>query len=159
MGEHGFEHFHDGALLGFRKSGEALHLLLQTWGRPALAISARRTLADQFLDRCAQRLRERGQHGSGDAQPPDLVMGERLLRDPEAPARRSTAALAKVTRHTLDDGTPPHSFSTLLAELTTIVRNTCRTPMAKPDAPTFEVTTTPNPKQLRALELIEKIRL
>ena len=59
----------------------------------------------------------------------------------------------------LDDGTPVHSFSTLMAELATIVRNTCRTPSAGPDAPTFEVLTTPNPKQQRALELIQQIRL
>ena len=76
-----------------------------------------------------------------------------------APAKRSTAALAKVARHTLDDGTPAHSFATLLAELATIVRNTCRTPGAGPDAPTFEVLTTPNAKQQRALELIQQLRL
>ncbi|MGH8759295.1 MAG: hypothetical protein ACREVW_07260 [Burkholderiales bacterium] len=34
-------------------------------------------------------------------------------------------------------------------------RNTCRTPGAGADAPTFEGTTTPNAKQKRALELIE----
>ena len=89
----------------------------------------------------------------------DTDQQAKTTRDPVAPARRTKAALAKVTRHTLDDGTPAHSFSTLLAELTTIVRNTCRTPMARPDAPTFDVLTTPNPKQQRALELIEKIRL
>ena len=36
----------------------------------------------------------------------------------------------RLQRHTLDDGTPAHSFATLLAELATIVRNTCRTPSA-----------------------------
>jgi len=76
-------------------------------------------------------------------------------------AKRSKAALAKVARKRLDDGTPAHSFGTLLAELGTIVRNTCRTPSAGPDAPTFEVTTTttPNPKQKRALELLQQIQL
>jgi hypothetical protein len=83
----------------------------------------------------------------------------KTTRDPVAPARRSTAALAKVARHTLDDGTPAHSFATLLAELAAIVRNTCRTPHAGPDAPTFEVLTTPNAIQQRALELIQQIRL
>jgi len=39
------------------------------------------------------------------------------------------------------------------------VRNTCRTPQAAPDAPTFEVLTTPNPQQQRALELIQQIRV
>ena len=83
----------------------------------------------------------------------------KAVRDPVAPAKRSKAALAKVASHTLDDGTPAHSFSTLMAELATIVRNTCRTPNAAPDTPTFEVITTPNAKQQRALNLIEQIRL
>jgi hypothetical protein len=83
----------------------------------------------------------------------------KTVRDPVVPAQRSKAALAKAARHTLDDGTPAHSFATLLAELATIVRNTCRTPNAGPDTPTFEVLTTPNAKQNRALNLIEHIRL
>ena len=83
----------------------------------------------------------------------------KATRDPVAPARRSPAALAKAARHTLDDGTPAHSFASLLEELATIVRNTCRTPNAGPDAPTFEILTTPNHKQQRALELIQRIRL
>lgn len=82
----------------------------------------------------------------------------KATRDPVAPARRSQAAFDKVHSHTLDDGTPAHSFSTLLAELATIVRNTCRTPNAGADAPTFDLLTTPNPKQRRAFELIQKIR-
>jgi transposase len=89
----------------------------------------------------------------------DTDIQAKATRDPVAPAKRSKAALAKVARHKLDDGTPAHSFSTLLAELATIVRNTCRTPHAGPDTPTFEVLTTPNAKQQRALELIEQIRL
>ncbi len=83
----------------------------------------------------------------------------KATRDPVAPAKRSKAALAKVARHTLDDGTPVHSFSTLMAELATVVRNTCRTPQAGPDAPTFEILTTSNAKQHRALELLQQIRL
>ena len=83
----------------------------------------------------------------------------KATRDPVAPAQRSKAALAKVARHTLDDGTPVHSFASLLEELATIVRNTCRTPQVGPDTLTFEVLTTPNAKQQRALELIRHIRL
>jgi transposase len=89
----------------------------------------------------------------------DTDQKAKASRDPVAPAKRSKAALAKAARHTLDDGTPVHSFSTLMAELATIVRNTCRTPKAAPDAPTFEVLTTPNTKQQRALELLQQIRL
>ena len=83
----------------------------------------------------------------------------KATRDPVAPAQRSKAALAKVARHTLDDGTPAHSFASLLEELATIVRNTCRTPYVGPDTPTFEVLTTPNAKQQRAVELLQQIRL
>jgi hypothetical protein len=89
----------------------------------------------------------------------DTDQESKATRDPVAPAKRSKAALAKVASKHLDDGTPAHSFCTLLAELATIVRNTCRTPRAGNDAPTFEVTTTPNPKQKRALELLQQIQL
>ncbi len=89
----------------------------------------------------------------------DTGQQSKTTRDPVAPAKRSKAALTKAARHTLDDGTPAHSFATLLGELATIVRNTCRTPHAGPDAPTFPVLTSPNPKQKRALELIQQIRL
>jgi hypothetical protein len=61
--------------------------------------------------------------------------------------------------HTVADGTPAHSFSTLLAELGPLVRNTCRTPNAEPDAPTFAVLTNPNPTQRRALELVKQIQV
>ncbi len=44
--------------------------------------------------------------------------------DPVAPARRSSAALAKVPRRKGDDGQPLHSFATLLDELATLTRNT-----------------------------------
>ncbi len=80
----------------------------------------------------------------------DLDQSAKAPRDPFAPAKRAKAALAKVARHTLDDGTPAHSFATLTAEPATIVRNTCRTPHTAPDAPTFEVLSTPNAKQEHA---------
>jgi len=89
----------------------------------------------------------------------DTEQAAKATRDPVAPARRSKAALTKAARHTLDDGSPVHSFATLMAELATIVRNTCRTPSASPNAPTFEVLTTPNAKQQRAFELLQQIRL
>jgi transposase len=89
----------------------------------------------------------------------DTDQQAKATRDPVAPAKRSKQASAKAARHTLDDGTPVHSFATLLDELATIVRNTCRTPNTGPDAPTFDVLTTPNAKQKRALELIQQIQL
>jgi len=83
----------------------------------------------------------------------------KATRDPVAPAKRSKAALTKAARHTLADGTPTHSFSTLLADLASIVRNTCRTPHAGPNAPTFEVITTPSAKHQRAFELLQQIQV
>ncbi|WP_447778173.1 hypothetical protein [Variovorax boronicumulans] len=38
-----------------------------------------------------------------------------------------------------------------MAELATIVRNTCRTPQANPEAPTFELLTNAQPLHLHAL--------
>jgi transposase len=72
----------------------------------------------------------------------DTDQQAKARRDPVAPAQRSQAAQHKAARHTLDDGTPAHSFSTLLVDLAGIVRNTCRTPQAGPDAPTFQLVTT-----------------
>jgi transposase len=89
----------------------------------------------------------------------DTDQQAKATRDPVAPAKRSKRAQAKAARHTLDDGTPAHSFSTLLSELATIARNSCGTPNANLDAPTFEILTTANAQQKRALELIERIRL
>jgi transposase len=80
-------------------------------------------------------------------------------RDPVAPATRSSAALRKVHSKRLDDGSVVHSFRTLLSELSTIVRNVCRTPAAGEDAPTFCVITRPNPKQAHALRLLDTIKL
>ena len=80
-------------------------------------------------------------------------------RDPVAPAKRSEAAKRKATRKRNDDGSPVHSFSTLLADLASIVRNTCRVPRAGDRAPSFRVTTTASPYQLRAMHLIGAMTL
>ena len=87
----------------------------------------------------------------------DTDLDAKAVRDPVAPAKRSKATLAKVARHALDDGSPVHSFATLMAELATIARNTCRTPMAAANAPCFEMLTTANPKQRHAFELLQHI--
>jgi transposase len=81
-----------------------------------------------------------------DEQPP-------VADDPVGPARRSEAALAKASHHRLADGTPAHSFRTLLAELATLTRNTVVLPGA-PVASAFEVTATPTPLQARAFALL-----
>ena len=84
----------------------------------------------------------------------DEDQAAKAKRDPVAPARRSAAAEEKARSKQLDDGTPVHSFHTLLEELSTIVRNTCRVPQT---ASTFPMLTIPNDLQLRARELIDKI--
>ena len=83
----------------------------------------------------------------------------KTTRDPVAPAKRSGKAMKKVQSHTLDDGSQVHSFQTLMKELESIVRNTCRAPQDSEDAPTFQMTTIPSEKQRRALELIGEIKM
>ena len=89
----------------------------------------------------------------------DEDQAAKLVRDPVAPAKRSNAAMKKVHSRTLEDGTPAHSYATLMKDLETVVRNTCRTPKSAGDAPSFQITTTPTDKQKRALELIGQIKM
>ena len=71
----------------------------------------------------------------------DPDQAAKTTRHPVAPAKRSPAALAKVARRTLDDRTPVHSFDTLLGDLGSIVRNTCRTPNAGAERPLKSIAT------------------
>ena len=87
----------------------------------------------------------------------DEDQAAKAKRDPVAPAKRSAKAERKAHTHTLSDGTPAHSFRTLLEELSDIVRNTCRTVKGSAQAPTFTIVTQANPIQQRALDLLETI--
>jgi transposase len=87
----------------------------------------------------------------------DEDQAAKQTRDPVAPAKRSAAALRKVHTKVLDDGTPVHSFSTLLKDLSGVVRNVCRQRGAGAEAPTFEIVTTPSPTQQRAYDLLSTI--
>jgi len=89
----------------------------------------------------------------------DEDLKRKAHRDPVAAAERSAAALEKVARHTLKNGSPVHSFRTLLHELSTIVRNTCQARAAQSSGSTFQMTTVPNPDQQRALQLLQAITL
>jgi hypothetical protein len=80
-------------------------------------------------------------------------------RDPVAPARRSPEAEEKAQSKRLRDGTQVHSFRTLLKQLSQIVRNVCRRKGAETGEPTFDVCTTPNAEQQRALELLQSVKL
>jgi hypothetical protein len=88
----------------------------------------------------------------------DTDQAAKATRDPVAPASRSASASAKAPSKLLDDEQPVHSFATLMAEMATVVRNTCRTPGAGADAPTFELLTTASAHQQRALALIRAIQ-
>ena len=85
----------------------------------------------------------------------DEDQAAKATRDPVAPAERSVGAKAKIARRCHEDGTPIHSFQTLLAELATIVRNTC-TLSGVDDALPFTITTQPSPFQQRALECVAR---
>ena len=83
--------------------------------------------------------------------------GPERERDPVSPAKRSKAALAKAHTRTLADGTRTLSFGQLLTHLGTIVRNTLRPAGSRPGEATFTLSTTPTPKQRRALDLVAAI--
>jgi len=78
-------------------------------------------------------------------------------RDPVAPAKRSAKALEKVSTKTLDDGTPAHSFKTLLHHMSTITRDNCVQKIDGADDNTFSIDTRPNPKQQRVYDLLAAI--
>ena len=83
----------------------------------------------------------------------DEDQAAKATRDPVAPAQRSATALEKVHTHSSADGTPVDSLRTLIAELATIVRNTCRTPGALEHPATFDILTTPTALRRRAFEI------
>ena len=83
----------------------------------------------------------------------DEDLKRKSRRDPVA------AALTKIARRTLEDGSPVHSFRTLLHDLSTLVRNTCQTQAAQHAGATFLMTTLPSPAQHRALQLLQSITL
>ena len=87
----------------------------------------------------------------------DEDQAAKATRDPVAPAVRSQHAEHKAQTHTLSDGTPAHSFQTLLDELSTIVRNTCRATTDSAQGAAFTIVTQPSTVQQRALKLLEAI--
>jgi len=87
----------------------------------------------------------------------DEEQAQKKGRDPVAPAKRSANALKKVRSKRLEDGTVVQSFRTLLASLSTLVRNTCRRQGAGPEEASFTMMTRANAEQKRALALIDTI--
>ena len=81
-------------------------------------------------------------------------------QNPVEKAKRSDKALKKIRTKKLEDGNVVHSFQTLLANLSTIVRNKCSYKGAKEGEVGFvEVDTTANNQQQRAYDLLEAIDL
>lgn len=77
---------------------------------------------------------------------------QRKLRDPVAPPEPSAAVVKKRATKKTEDGFPAHSFPTLLRELGTLCRNTCR--VKKIDGSTHVQDTQPTPLQTRAFQLL-----
>jgi transposase len=78
---------------------------------------------------------------------------DRAHRDPVAPAESSASAQAKKISRLTADGLPVQSFNTLLRNLATRCRNTCRIP-SDLTSTTFQQLTEATPLQARALQLL-----
>ncbi len=81
------------------------------------------------------------------------------LRDPVAPAKRSDSAMKKVRTKRLDDGSRVYSFRSLLSHLGAIVRATCLCAGGRDTSATFTMITRRNPKQQKAFDLLQTIRV
>ena len=81
-------------------------------------------------------------------------------RDPVAPATLSDAARRKKSTRQAEDGTPLHSFRTLMEDLATLTRNVCRTRGEVGSRQSeFELDTQPSATQKHALQLLKGIRV
>ena len=83
----------------------------------------------------------------------------RQTRDPVAPAERSLEATEKVHSKQLPDGSPAHSFQTLLRNLASIVRNSCRSRDADAGTPAFIIDTQRTEHQQKAFQLLKAIKM
>jgi hypothetical protein len=80
-------------------------------------------------------------------------------RDPVAAAERSAEAKEKAQSKKRSDGSPVHSFQSLLRNLATIVRNTCQSRDAEAGTPSFTIDTQPTLNQRKAFQLLKAIRM
>jgi hypothetical protein len=81
---------------------------------------------------------------------------DRERRDPVAPAQPSEQVRRKKAFRVGAGGLPLHSFGSLLSDLSTLCRNTCRL-RSQPSAPAFDQLTEPTALQRRAFELLEAV--
>lgn len=77
----------------------------------------------------------------------------RKTRDPVTPARPSRSARRKKTTRLTPEGLQVQSFPTLLVNLATRCRNTCRV-KSDPTGPRFQMVTEPTPLQAKASQLL-----
>ncbi len=89
----------------------------------------------------------------------DEAQEEKRKRDPVALAKRSDHAQEKVCSKKLADGSPAHSFQSLLSNLKSIVRNTCRRRDADTSEPCFVMDTQTTERQQKAYQLLKKIKM
>jgi transposase len=82
----------------------------------------------------------------------DKAAAARRRKSPVAKAQRSEKAERKAHTKLTTDGSPVHSFQTLLRDLATVVKN--RVQPKDGSAKPFEMITTPTPLQQRALDLL-----
>jgi len=87
------------------------------------------------------------------------IGGTKTADRPFATAERSSQAIEKVRSKRLADGSPAHSFQSLLRNLATIVRTTCRCRDEQAGASSFTIDTQPTPKQQKAFQLLKAIRM
>jgi len=80
-------------------------------------------------------------------------------RDPVAPAERSADAEEKAQTKKRSDGSPVHSFQSLLRNLAAIVRNTCQSRDMEAGTPSFIIDTQPTQNQQKAFQLLKAIRM
>src|SRR6516165_5051159 len=82
----------------------------------------------------------------------DPAAAEPLRSSVVAPAQRSPSAQRKALTKLTADGTPVHSFQTLISDLATLARNRILPNTRDPVA--FDLVTTPTPLQQRAFDLL-----
>ena len=89
----------------------------------------------------------------------DNELAERAAtRDPVAAAEPSASAQREKATQRAADGTPLHSFQTLLQDLASVTRNVCQTTGPEGSLPSeFELDTQLSAQQQRALELLKGI--
>ena len=90
----------------------------------------------------------------------DNELAERArTRDPVAPAEPSASAKRQKATRRAADGTPLHSFRTLLEDLANVTRNVCRAKGQEGSRQSeFELDTQLSTEQARAIELLKGIQ-